>query len=905
MAYRADIEIAVKGAKQLAELRKQLEDTSKSIGKVNAELKSQNLIAQSVNSLNKTVTRSAQAMRSAAAGTTAQKQAIDVYVKSVYAAEKAEKDLQRAIQARRRELGLATKASEKAASTQSTLIKQLSGRLSSATIGGAFPLLFGQSPQAAVGGAIGGLLGGQAGGFAGSLLGTALGELSAAKARVEELGTQLGFTTAQTAELAKAFDLAGKNSEQLENAIINIQGIGLSTQETASALKISNELAEEYGGKVDKIAQAFANTLESGKVSITTLNAFTAQGIPIQDKLAEKLGVTKNTLLDMAKSGKVSVQEVINVLVDMGKEAESTASRARTGFENFTSAVKNLAVAIADNAGVILKTLVPALNVVLNRLALIIQQATTALSKLSDVTFGQLYKSTQASGTFRGSGFGSKSNIDAITNALKNLNPAVAQNSEDIANYRKAIATASTELSKYNGVLGEYAEKTAQVEISRLQQAVNARELALPKEPVTTTPAITGITAPVQLPPSAGTGAASARREAERVTKALINQRAITLEIQRQSEFSAKIAAAELVKDETLARRLQGEQKLVELGIQTAKELELEKDSSVQLAIAKKAQAQADLIRQETAQDIAQIENRRQEEFRKTLENLEYQLEYEGATTREKRNQLELEEAIRKAKDQGFTPEQQTQIANATRRLQEQQRPLQQYMLQLQKSLNDTESKVVSLTQTIETQLGSAMSNAIVGLVTGAERVEEVLSQMFANIGKAFIDMATQIIAQQVVMITLQTILKALGVATGGGGGGGGAPEPVNIGDSYKNFVGYASGGYVTKPTNALIGEGGEPEYVIPASKMSGAMARYSSGQRGSSVVNGAATAGGGGSQVIRFESTVINNVEYVTRSQAEAMSRQAAKQGAAGGYAKTMGGLRNSRATRARVGMG
>ena len=38
---------------------------------------------------------------------------------------------------------------------------------------------------------------------------------------------------------------------------------------------------------------------------------------------------------------------------------------------------------------------------------------------------------------------------------------------------------------------------------------------------------------------------------------------------------------------------------------------------------------------------------------------------------------------------------------------------------------------------------------------------------MFKNIGKAFIDMATQMIAKALVM-------KALGILTGGGGGGGG-----------------------------------------------------------------------------------------------------------------------------------
>ena len=51
----------------------------------------------------------------------------------------------------------------------------------------------------------------------------------------------------------------------------------------------------------------------------------------------------------------------------------------------------------------------------------------------------------------------------------------------------------------------------------------------------------------------------------------------------------------------------------------------------------------------------------------------------------------------------------------------------------------------------------------------------------------------------------------------------------------------YASGGYVTGPETALVGEGGEPEYIIPESKMDSAMKRYGSGVRGENVLNGAA----------------------------------------------------------------
>ena len=53
-----------------------------------------------------------------------------------------------------------------------------------------------------------------------------------------------------------------------------------------------------------------------------------------------------------------------------------------------------------------------------------------------------------------------------------------------------------------------------------------------------------------------------------------------------------------------------------------------------------------------------------------------------------------------------------------------------------------------------------------------------------------------------------------------------------------------ASGGYVTSPTNALVGEGGENEYVIPESRMSGAM-ESAGGARGESVINGANALGG------------------------------------------------------------
>jgi phage-related protein len=55
----------------------------------------------------------------------------------------------------------------------------------------------------------------------------------------------------------------------------------------------------------------------------------------------------------------------------------------------------------------------------------------------------------------------------------------------------------------------------------------------------------------------------------------------------------------------------------------------------------------------------------------------------------------------------------------------------------------------------------------------------------------------------------------------------------------YVSVPQFAAGGYVTGPTLGVIGEGGQPEYIIPASRMADASAAYLGGSRGAEVLNG------------------------------------------------------------------
>ena len=205
--------------------------------------------------------------------------------------------------------------------------------------------------------------------------------------------------------------------------------------------------------------------------------------------------------------------------------------------------------------------------------------------------------------------------------------------------------------------------------------------------------------------------------------------------------------------------------------------------------------------------------------------------------------------------------------------------------------------------------IGNAFANSFKAVVTGSKSGQEALADMMSAVAEHFMNMATQIIAQQLTMILYGTIMKALGV--GATGGGGFDTNPLG-GLSFSNPVGFANGGFVDKPTKAIIGEGSEPEYVIPESKMRESMARYSRGSRGDAVIpgGGAGDSGEEGGVAasapidVRYTVERINSVDYVTADQFQSGMQQAAAQGAKQGEQQTLKRLQMSGSTRKRIGL-
>jgi hypothetical protein len=251
--------------------------------------------------------------------------------------------------------------------------------------------------------------------------------------------------------------------------------------------------------------------------------------------------------------------------------------------------------------------------------------------------------------------------------------------------------------------------------------------------------------------------------------------------------------------------------------------------------------------------------------------------------------------------------------------------------------------------------MGRAFSDSFRGLISGSMTAKEALANFFQATADAFLEMAQQIIAQLITITILESLSKIFSSAsslTGAGAlGSSGAIDisgtpvsgaglglsssvgtlganPYQLGGFQAGgFIpGFAAGGIVTRPTLAMVGEGGEPEAIIPFSKMGSVMAGLADGQ-------GPADAGFaqlGSASIpftkttermmmerseretiaalnnpkpldVRYESQVINGVEYVTAEQHRKGMTEAAERG----RTLTLAALQNSVRTRKRVGIG
>ena len=277
-------------------------------------------------------------------------------------------------------------------------------------------------------------------------------------------------------------------------------------------------------------------------------------------------------------------------------------------------------------------------------------------------------------------------------------------------------------------------------------------------------------------------------------------------------------------------------------------------------------------INKELAKELAGIEQK----FSKTQEYLELKA-------------VEAELAFRTAVTEGKSEEEIEKRRNAlseiAKILGENNTKLAE-ALGLTKSLNEESDFIKVKWEDIKETIASGLTSAVQGLIDGTKSLGESLAGIARSIGSMF--------------------LKA-GFSNMLGSTGWFGAEGGYLSNGIRPF---ASGGMVTRPTMGLIGEAGEDEYIIPASKMAQSMQRYSAGARGESVIpgTGQSSSGGGANAqtTVNYSGPILNfnSEEFVPKSAVGQIINSAASKGAAAGEARTLTTLRNSRSARSRIGM-
>ena len=391
-----------------------------------------------------------------------------------------------------------------------------------------------------------------------------------------------------------------------------------------------------------------------------------------------------------------------------------------------------------------------------------------------------------------------------------------------------------------------------------------------------------------------GSSSSSGPRDKTAELRAELALEQALLEIQRQRSglrgVEAQLFEFELQKKER-EKELENELKQIQTENITA-------DSKALATQVAKVRAARELEEINEAQKIFKEDQLKA--FEDQLADLETEIAIEEAVTEQKREQLRLEQEIRKIRgNDELTDEQKNKLIQGQKKLQEARdgnQGISGYMKQLQEELLDTEAMIVSLAQTVQTELANAMSTAITGLLDGTKTAQEAFADMFKSIGKAFINMAMEIIAKQLVMIALQSVLKSLG---GGAFGIGASAPKIGTDTNYFSggftpmdfFSGRANGGPVQANQPYIVGER-EPELFVPNTpgtiynqdQMASAMSRFS---------GGGSEQAAGGPITIDVSTTSINGMEFITPEQFKKGTEDAAARGAKMGEQRAINRLR------------
>jgi TP901 family phage tail tape measure protein len=755
---------------------------------------------------------------------------------------------------------------------------------------------------------------------------------------IEELGKKMGANQEAAVRLLGsqeairgAFSAASKNGQDYATILEGLSGAAGKTQSDFDAMKGSVEnqikaLNTAFTALGVKLFEVFGPTLTDLVKGTTTavtnaVNAFNALPDPVRKGATELVRLIAQLLLvKKALEGIIALRTAfVAAMVAKAGAIASTGTAAKTSASAFALYTANTKTLQAQAA-----TATPALKGmlgVLRSLALIgvitvgvdvivkgigtLMQANAELAKL---------RGEQAAGgaaaTFQGAD--RQTVLDAQKQARQRL--------QAIESERKQSRTLGARVQQAaTGILGVLAPMVglpSQEQMAAKPALLRAREqqardiLALPVPAAAKPP--TAPTRPFKVGDvidestvaggkvgsGGGGGAAAAKNdEAKRIQERISGLQQDVALNEKLRGIREKIAEADLAGDQALAVKLQGEERLVQL-VDSYDRLKAKATPAERDALEAKLQSEALLEQQNVLTQLNKLDSDKTKAFEDQLRPLQEQRRLLEAQLNGRREEEELI----------------IQIENATRGLAPAEAQRVENLIRGNAALEEQLNKVDAFKQVwegVSSAVASTFSSAIDAAVDGTENLGEALQNLGADLLK-----------------TIGKMLIMYGIAQALGALGGGADNPQGILSFLARGFGFrANGGPVNANQPYIVGERG-PELFMPSSSgmvlsnrdTSDKLEQQNAAMRGNQATRqqlikqqntmttnrirevertSQAMLASPDPIDVRYESQVINNVEYVTAEQHRKGMAQAAERG----RALTLDAIYNSPKVRRKAG--
>jgi len=658
-------------------------------------------------------------------------------------------------------------------------------------------------------------------------------------------------------------------------------GFALSEVETIfngfnTAAALTGATARESAGALLQLTQA----LGAGFLSGQEFNSVAEQAPAVLQAIAKEVDRPVGQLKQLAKDGKLTSEVLLNALKRVETEG---ADRLAEALDTPAQKLKNLQNNVED------------LNIELGKLVLpAVEEGLEGVSGAAEKAAEEVIKTQQAAKTLNEQ----MGKLDGFFKAI-DANPVI----------------------KWLGDIGKAAANSALLLIpfaNQIKALVQLRDILAGQRPKFEDDGFIGPQVPENLKPlkdRLGLGDPDkedpdlAAKKIKQLADAAKRLKDAQTEARNETDlvaFDKKIQDAIRVGDRVNQTILEGERRILGIRQETGRALEGVTDKKLEQAVLDKAIAQFARVQMETQTKLLQLDKDRTGELEKQA-SLAVKIVSDAAGISQDAlggRQQELKQVENRIE----SGDKEAAFAARVKDLVRNKGVDFQTAFDIQSKLQKANEELVKMQtnvdpiQQIGEQIGDQLNTGITGALVGAV-------QGTKNLGEAFQDLASDIFAA----IGQALILKAVTSAVGAPGVGGKAGTGL-LGSIFR-----ADGGPVSANQPSIVGERG-PELFIPFQSgrvVSNEMSRASSSNEMSRASSSkipftrniesatqaqetAAVMQNAGPIDVRYESQVINNVEYVTAEQ----HRQGMTQAAERGRAMTLTTLQNSPRTRSKVGI-